>query len=417
MTLPRYSARPDDPAFFQHPYPAYDEMRALGPAFVWEEYGLACFARYDSVNTLLRDRRLGREATHVMSREEAGLKPIPEHLEAFYDFESHSMLEREPPAHTRLRRLVNRAFVSRHIERLRPRITALANELIDDFENRGEVDLLPAFAEKIPVIIIAELLGVPSDMPDQLLDWSHKMVAMYQFNRSRQTEDEAVRATLEFSDFIRGYVERRRSEPGDDLITKLIEAEEKGDHLSTQELVTTSILLLNAGHEATVHGIGNAVKALLEPGLESELESASGPGVDTAAIFATPESATAAADELLRFDSPLHLFTRFVLEDMEFDGVGLRRGQSIALLLGAANRDPARYPGANRLDFARGGAGHVAFGAGIHFCVGAPLARLEMATALPVLFSRLPRLRLAGKPAYAERYHFHGLAGLPVAWG
>ncbi|MCB1464493.1 MAG: cytochrome P450 [Nitratireductor sp.] len=404
MNLPLYSARPDDPAFYLDPYPAYDEMRALGPAFRWEEYGLTAFAHHASVNALLRDRRLGREATHVMSREEAGLKPIPDHLKPFYDFEAHSMLEREPPAHTRLRTLVNRAFVSRHVERLRPRIEALANELIDGFQARGQVDLLPAFAEKIPVIVIAELLGVPVDLGDQLLDWSHKMVAMYQFNRTRAIEDEAVRATGEFSEFIRSYVDRRRNDPRDDLITKLIEAEQKGDHLTTDELITTSVLLLNAGHEATVHGIGNAVKALLEAG-EGGSEA-----------FATQASAMAAADELLRFDSPLHLFTRFVLEDLEFDGVRLRRGQTVALLLGAANRDPRAFAKPDRLDFARGGAGHVAFGAGIHFCVGAPLARLEMAAALPVLFQRLPGLRLAGEAVYAERYHFHGLAGLEVAW-
>lgn len=404
--LPRLSVRPDDPAFFDNPYPAYDEMRALGPAFVWDEYGLVCFPHYEAVNALLRDRRLGREATHVMSREEAGLKPIPAHLKPFYDFEANSLLEREPPVHTRLRALVNRAFVSRQIERLRPRVEALAHELIDGFESvlaeGGEIDLLPAFAEKIPVIVIAELLGVPVDMSDQLLDWSHRMVAMYQFNRTRATEEAAVRATLEFSAFMRGYADRRRGDPRDDLITRLIEAEEQGERLTTDELVTTAILLLNAGHEATVHGIGNAVKALIET------------GSDVGAAMATPEAALAAADELLRYDAPLHLFTRFVLEDVDGYGVDLKRGQTVGLLLGAANRDPARYADPGRLDFVRGGPGHVAFGAGIHFCVGAPLARLEMAVALKVLFARLAGLGLAEAPRYAGRYHFHGLARLPV---
>lgn len=404
MTLPRLSQRPDDPAFYNDPYPVYDEMRALGPAFVWQEYGLTCFAHYEAVNALLRDRRFGREATHVMSRQEAGLKPVPEHLKPFYDFESHSLLEREPPAHTRLRALVNRAFVSRQIERQRPRIEELAHSLIDGFEARGEVDLLPSYAEKIPVIVIAELLGVPAGMSDQLLDWSHKMVAMYQFNRTRRIEDEAVRATGEFSEFMRAYAERRRGEPRDDLITRLIEAEEQGQRLSTDELVTTAILLLNAGHEATVHGIGNAVHALLHT------------KADAGTVLARPESAIAAVDELLRFDAPLHLFTRFVLEDSDDYGVALKRGQTIGLLLGAANRDPARYPRPNMLDFDRGGAGHVAFGAGIHFCVGAPLARLEMAVGLKVLLDRLPGLRLARPPAHAERYHFHGLAELPLQW-
>lgn len=402
--LPVFSARPDDPGFYQNPYPAYARMRELGPAFAWEEYGFTAFARFAEVNAILRDRRFGREIAHVMSREEAGLPPIPDHLKPFYEFEARSLLEREPPAHTRLRALVNRAFVSRHVERLRPRVRALAHELIDGFEAKGTVDLLPVFAERIPVIVIAELLGVPTEMAPQLLDWSHRMVAMYQFNRTRATEDSAMEATQAFSAFIRGYAQARRGDPRDDLLTRLIEAEEAGDRLSADELATTAILLLNAGHEATVHAIGNGVKALLEI------------GADAAALFADAERGAAAADELLRFDPPLHLFTRFVLEDCEISGVTLERGQVVALLLGSANRDERRFADPDRLDFARGGSGHVGFGAGIHFCVGAPLARIEMAEAIAALFQRLPGLGLAEAPGYADRYHFHGLEALELAW-
>lgn len=405
MNLPRLSFRPDDPAFFHDPYPHYERMRAAGRAFYWEEYGVIAFPHFAEVNAILRDRRFGREITHVMSREAAGLPPIPDHAAPFYAFEANSMLEREPPAHTRLRGLVNRAFLSRHIERLRPRIASLAHELIDGFEARGEIDLLPAFAEKIPVIVIAELLGVPAEMSDQLLDWSHKMVAMYQFNRSRRTEDEAVAATLAFSAFMRAYADERRGDPRDDLLTRLIEAEEAGERLTSEELVTTAILLLNAGHEATVHAIGNGVKALLET------------GADPLAALGDDPGGAGVADELLRFDPPLHMFSRFALVDN--DGLGaalLKQGQQVALLLGAANHDPARFAEPSRLDFARGGTGHVAFGAGIHFCIGAPLARIEMAEAIRVLFERLPGLELAGDPHYAERYHFHGLRALRVRW-
>jgi cytochrome P450 len=404
MALPRYSARPDDPGFFQNPYPQYARMREFGPAFHWEEYGLTAFPRFAEVNAILRDRRFGREITHVMSREEAGLAPIPPDLAPFYSFEANSLLEREPPAHTRLRGLINRAFLSRHIERMRPRIRQLANELIDGFAERHDVDILPAFAEKIPVIIIAELLGVPTDMGDKLLSWSHKMVAMYQFNRTQQTEADAVAATLEFSAFIRTYADARRGEPRDDLITRLIEAEEAGEKLTPDELVTTSILLLNAGHEATVHGIGNGLKALLESGYRGS------------GLFDDPVAGIDACDELLRFDPPLHVFTRFVLEDLEISGIALRKGQVVQLLLGSANRDPARFHNPDRLDFVRGGQGHVAFGAGIHFCVGAPLARIEMAEAFSTLFARLPQMQLAAPPAYADRYHFHGLSELRLAW-
>ena len=401
--LAEYSVRPDDPEFFQDPYPHYRRMRTLGAAFRWKEYGLTVFPSHLEVNAILRDRRFGRDITHIMSRQEAGLPPVPEHLRPFHDFEANSLLEREPPAHTRLRSLVNRAFLSRHVERLRPRITALAHELIDGFAQQGAVDLLPAYAERIPVIVIAELLGVPAEMAPQLLAWSHAMVAMYQFNRSRAIEDAAVEATLAFSQFIRAHVEERRGRRGEDLLTLLIETEEAGDRLSSDELVTTAILL-NAGHEATVHGIGNAVNALLAA------------GIDAARVFAAPDSGLQAAEEMLRFDPPLHLFARFVLEDLTLSGVALRRGETVALLLGSANRDEKRYVDPDRIDFVRGGAGQVGFGAGIHFCVGAPLARIEVSEAIRVLFERLTGLRLAGPARWADRYHFHGLGRLDLQW-
>jgi len=400
--LPRLSINPSDPAFFQNPYRAYRDMHASGGIFHWEEYDHICFAGYKDVNALLRDRRFGREITHVMSREEAGLPEIPPHLETFYAFEANSMLEREPPVHTRLRKLVNRAFVSRQIELLTPEIETLCNELIEQFPTGEPFDLLPAYCEKIPVIVIADLLGVPREMADQLLDWSHKMVAMYQFNRSREIEDAAVSATREFAAYIKSLAEERRKQPKEDLLTALVQSESAGDTLSMEELVTTAILLLNAGHEATVHGIGNSVKALVET------------QSDTASIFRDKASTTIAVDELLRIDPPLHMFTRFVLEDLEYAGRSLKKGQSVGLLLGAANHDPAKYPKPSLLDFNRGGEGHTSFGAGIHFCLGAPLARLEMGIALPILFAKCPHIKLVGQPEYSDRYHFHGLEELKV---
>lgn len=370
--------------------------------FFWEEYRMWCFAGHAEVGALFRDRRFGREVLHVASRAELGWPEIPAHLQPFTDVEAHSMLEREPPVHTRLRTLVNRAFVSRTVERLRPRVEALAHALIDGFAADGEVDLLPAFAEVIPVTIIAELLGVPVRHAPQLLDWSHRMVAMYQFNRSPAVEDAAVAATVAFAGFVRAVVRERRSAPGEDLISLLIAAEASGGRLSEDELVSTAILLLNASHEATVHAIGNGVAALLQARL------------DPAPLFATPERTAATVEELLRFDPPLHLFTRYALEPVEIAGVSLKRGDQVALLIGAANRDPAVYADPDRLDPERAGVPHVAFGAGIHFCVGAPLARLELQVALPILFARLPGLRLAEPPRVADRYHFHGLDSLRV---
>ncbi|MQT13250.1 cytochrome P450 [Segnochrobactrum spirostomi] len=394
-----------DPAFYQDPYATFRALRRETSVFFWEESAAWCLIGADAVSALLRDRRFGREILHVATREELGWPEIPDRLKPFYDIDAHSMLEREPPVHTRLRALVNRAFVSRAIERLRPRVAALANALIDGFAPSGAVDLLEAFATPIPVVVIAEMLGVPTEMAPQLLDWSHRMVAMYQVRRTPEIEDAAVAAARDFAGFIRDYVAERRSRPGDDLISVLIAAEEEGAKLSEDELVTSCILLLNAGHEATVHTIGNGVKAILESGR------------DPAALFAGPDATEATCEEILRFDPPLHLFKRYALEDVEVEGIRLTRGDQIGLLLGAANRDPARWEAPDVFDPSRALRPHVSFGGGIHFCIGAPLARLELAVALPILFECLPGLRLASPARYRDAYHFHGLERLDLAWG
>ena len=388
---------PVDPGFYKDPYPAYHRIRAEVPVFKWEHYGIWCFSRFEDVNALLRDRRFGRQVLHVASREELGWPETPSHLKPFHDFESHSLLELEPPVHTRLRSLVNRSFLSRQVERLRPAITDLANGLIDRFEGKGEAELLAAFATPIPVIVICDLLGVPTDMAQQLLAWSHDMVAMYQARRDRAVEDRAVKATVAFSDFMRGYIGQRRKAPSDDLLSELIKAEEQGAKLTEDELVTTAILLLNAGHEATVHALGNGIKCLLEQGMRS--------GIDEACV-----------EETLRYDAPLHLFTRYALEDLEYAGIRLKKGESVGLMLAAANRDPARFPEPDRFIPDRDPNPQVSFGAGIHFCIGAPLARLEMAIAMPLLFRRLPKLALAEHPTYRNAYHFHGLESLKVTF-
>jgi unspecific monooxygenase len=398
------SLDPCDPSFFNDPYPAYRAIRADAPVFFWKQYGFWCFASHADVSALLRDRRFGRQILHLTTRHKLGWGEPPAHLRPFLDVERHSLLELEPPDHSRLRNLINRAFVSRQVERLAPRIAALAHALIDGFEGRGEVDLIADFATRIPVVVIAQLLGAPDEAWPRLLDWSHRMVAMYQFGVTRAIEDSAAAATQEFAAFLRGYVEQRRGARTDDLISQLIDAESEEGRLSEDELIATCILVLNAGHEATVHSIGNAVKALLE--------SCINPGH----CFATSEATAATVEELLRFDAPLHLFTRYALEDVAYHGVALKQGDRIGLLLGAANRDPERFPDPDILDASRSPNPHVAFGAGIHFCVGAPLARLEMEVSLPILFQRLPGLRLAERPVYRDSYHFHGLATLPLKW-
>jgi cytochrome P450 len=403
----RVSLDPRDPAFVQDPYPAYAAVRATCPIFFWEQYGHWACAAHADVAALFKDRRFGRQVLHVASRAELGWPEPPAHLAPWRAVERHSLLELEPPDHTRLRALVNRAFVSRQVERLRPRLTALAHELFDGFAADGEADLLARFATPIPVIMIAELLGVPPAHAPELLDWSHAMVAMYQFGRTRETEDKAVAATLAFAAFLRGHLDAKRHRPADDLMSQLIAAEAAGDRLSGDELISTCILLLNAGHEATVHAIGNGVKALLEAGPAAM------------AALHDPARAAGVVEEVLRHDAPLHMFTRHALETVEVGPATLRTGDLIGLMLGAANRDPARFPDPDRFDPARfdparAPGPHMSFGAGIHFCVGAALARLELEVALPILFARLPGLALAAPPRFRDSYHFHGLERLDV---
>ncbi|MEP2029891.1 MAG: cytochrome P450 [Paracoccaceae bacterium] len=392
MTIVNQS--PTDPAFVQNPYPFYASTRARGDLIHWQDYGMMAAFSHTAVHTLLRDKRLGRAIPAEKERAHAS------HLDPFYELEAHSMLELEAPRHTRLRSLVLRAFTSRKIKTLSTEIAQLSHELMAAMP-RDDCDILRSFCTPLPVIIIARLLGVPEEMAPDLLRWSNQMVAMYQANRTRQTEDAAAAAATDFSHFMRGYIDTRRSRPADDLITHLIAAEEEGEKLSADELITTCILLLNAGHEATVHSLGNGLKTLLEH--------------KTSSASLTPERIGATVEEILRYDPPLHMFTRYVYEDAEILGHAFKRSDEVALMLGAAGRDPAVWDRPDNFIPDRTLKAHLAFGGGVHFCVGAPLARLELCTALPIVFERLPNLRLAETPSYGDTYHFHGLSRLMVA--
>ncbi|WP_121064079.1 cytochrome P450 [Chachezhania antarctica] len=391
--MPKVSQSPVDPGFVQNPYPFYDRARATGQLVHWSDYKMPAATTHAAVQAILRDRRFGREVPAELAT------APPPHLAPFYAVEDHSMLDAEPPRHTRLRGLVNRAFTSRRIASLSPWIEVLCHDLIDGFPAEP-FDLIPACCARVPVLTIARLLGVPADMAPQLLRWSHDMVAMYQSTRTRAVEDRAAEAATDFATYIASYADTRRTAPADDLITDLLKAEAEGDRLSTPELVTTCILLLNAGHEATVHALGNGIKALIETG--------------TGTACTTPEGAEQAAEEILRHDPPLHVFTRYAYEEIDLHGHRFQRGDQVALLLGAAGRDPDVWEQPHDFDPTRPPKPHAAFGAGLHFCLGAPLARLEMRLALQVLFTRCPNLRLAEPPVYGDTYHFHGLTRLQV---
>ncbi len=400
----RLRQSPRDAAFVRDPYPVYARLHAEAPTFFWEDYGLWGVSAYDAVNRLLRDRRFGRQRPggYLASVTASGDRT---RLAAFDRVEAHSLLELEPPVHTRLRGLVNRAFVSRQVERMRPNIEALAHSLIDTIAAKGEAELIRDFATPLPATVIAEMMGLPAATGPQLVAWSNAMVRMYMLAPSGEDIERANAAAGDFAAFIRHHAAERRRAPADDLLGVLTAAQADGDRLSDDELVSSAILLLNAGHEATVHQTGNAVRVLLAQ------------GGDPRRYFATPEATAATVEECLRFDAPLHMFTRHAYDAVEIEpGIVIEPGQQVALLLGAANRDPAAFAHPDRFDPSRPDQKNVSFGAGIHFCIGAPLARLELQVALKVLFERLPQLRLVEEPQVRDIYHFRGVESLRVAW-
>ncbi|MBM7049502.1 MULTISPECIES: cytochrome P450 [Rhizobium] len=400
----RVSLDARDPAFYTNPNAVYAALHAQCPTFYWEEQKRWYFTGYDHVNGLLRDRRFGRQILHIATREELGMPaPLP-HLKNFDLAEQYSLLEIEPPEHTRLRTLVNRAFVSRHVEKMKPELAELANRLIDGFEKDGEVELLSAFADIIPVTMIARMIGIPEEMGPQLLKWSHAYVRMYMFGRTAADEDAADQAAKEFADYVKTVIRERRANPRDDLLTHMITTEHKGQYLTEDELVSTTIVLLNAGHEATVHQIGNSVRVILES------------DYSPAELFRDEATTERTVEETLRICAPVHIFDRWCLEPTEIDGISFERGDKVAMILAAANLDPTKFSDPLTFKPDRNEAPILSFGAGIHFCIGAPLARLELNVVLPILFERLPGLKLKRTPEVKDVYQFHGLDKLELTW-
>ncbi|MCQ6252449.1 cytochrome P450 [Streptomyces malaysiensis] len=391
------------PSFVADPYPAYAELREGGRAHWFEPSRQWLIPRHADVSALLRDRRLGRTYLHRFSHEEFGrTAPPPEH-EPFHTLNDHGMLDLEPPDHTRLRRLVSKAFTPRTVEALVPTIQRLAGELVDSFVASGGGDLIAAVAEPLPVAVIAEMLGIPPADRPALRPWSAEICGMYELSPSEETARRAVRASVEFSAYLRGLIDERRKSPGDDLISGLIAAYDEGDRLTEQEMISTCVLLLNAGHEATVNSTGNGWWALFRHPEQ------------LAALRADPDALLpTAVDELLRFDTPLQLFERWVLEDIEVGGTVIPRGGEVALLFGSANRDPARFDRPDDLDLFRADNPHVSFGAGIHYCLGAPLARLELMASFGALLREAPGMRLVREPERGTNFVIRGLRELLV---
>ncbi|WP_416970516.1 cytochrome P450 [Streptomyces sp. 4F14] len=393
---------PWDPAFLADPYPAYAGLRERGRVIHYERTDQWLVPHHADVSALLRDRRLGRTYLHRYEHEDFGRTPPPTEHEPFHTLNDHGMLDLEPPDHTRIRRLVSKAFTPRTVEQLKPYVTKLAGELADQLVERGGGDLLADVAEPLPVAVIAEMLGIPEGDRAPLRPWSAAICGMYELNPSEETAANAVRASVEFSDYLRELIAERRKSPGDDLMSGLIAAHDEGDRLTEQEMISTAVLLLNAGHEATVNATVNGWNALFD-------------NPDQLALLRADHSLIpGAVEELMRYDTPLQLFERWVLDDIEVDGVVIPRGAEVALLFGAANHDPAVFSAPERLDLRRTDNPHISFSAGIHYCIGAPLARMELVASLTALLEKAPTLRLAREPRRKPNFVIRGLEGLDV---
>jgi cytochrome P450 len=393
---------PDDPAFVADPYPAYRVLRE-GPRVVHHEgTDRWLVARHADVDALLRDRRLGRSYLHVATHAEMGRPEDPPEQEPFWRVIRSGMLDVEPPDHTRLRRLVSRAFTPRTVERLRGTVQRIADGLVDEVRGTGEFDLLSTVAEPLPVTVIAEMLGIPEDDRHLLRPWSADICGMYELEPDAQTARTAVRACEEFAAYLLALSRERRRSPQDDLLSALTQVVDDGDVLTEDELVGTCVLLLNAGHEATVNVTGNGWWSLFRnPGQLARLRG------DTTLL-------PTAVEELMRWDTPLQMFERWVLEDLEIGGVQVPRGAELGLLFGSANRDPEVFAEPDALDVGREPNPHVSFGAGVHFCLGAALARLELQTSFGTVLRRLPRLELVEEPLWKPGYVIRGLRELRV---
>jgi cytochrome P450 len=397
-----------DPQFLADPYPALAGARERAPGFLARKARGAgqevwFLTRWADVSAAQRDRRVGRVLGPRITREELGFTWDFDWT-PYFEIEQWSLLMLEPPDHTRIRRLVSKEFTPRRVEGLRPLARATATRLAEECRERDTFDLLADFAQPYSVAVICALLGAPVADAPLLLDWSHRIVKMYELDTTEAQARAAVAAAQEFGAWSSQLLAERRTQPREDLITGLAHARTEDGVLSDAEVIATIVLLLNAGHEATVNTLGNGVSALLQhPQQWARLASGEVP-------------ARVAIEELMRFDPPLQLFERWVLEDgVTYAGRTLQRGDKIALLFGSANRDPRHFADPDTLDIARGDRTHVTFGAGTHHCIGAPLARLELDEALDVLVGTMPQLSAAGEPRRHPAFVIHGFQSVPLA--
>ena len=403
MSLDDLIARFDvtDPAFIADPYPVLADLREATPIFWNEGTQQWTLTRFSDVQESLRDRRMGRSYSHLFSHQQLGRAEPDPRWSAFHQHERWSLLCLEPPDHTRIRRLVAKVFTPKAVTAMRPAVQVFADELLDECRDRGTFELLRDYAQPYSVAVICSMLGVPRADTQLLLDWSHAIVKMYELSTTDEIRAAANTAAAEYIEYTKALIAEKRRQPDGLLVSELVQVEDEGDTLTEDEIVSTTMVLLEAGHEATVNTLGNGMRALMHHPAEWQR------GVDGDVV------ARVAVEEMLRWDAPLHLFERWVLEDgVQIAGQQIAVGDEIAMLFGAAQRDPRRFDDPDRFDVGRGDTAHIGFGGGIHFCVGAPLARMEIEVSLAGLASRFPRLELVSEPEYHPNFVIRGLIAL-----
>jgi cytochrome P450 len=393
-----------DPAFIANPYPVLGALREATPIFWNEGSGQWMVTRFDDVVTALRDRRMGRDYSHRFSHAEFGRSGPDPRWARFNQHERWSLLCLEPPDHSRLRGLISKVFTPSAVAKLEDNIRSFSEDLIDQCQDLGTFDLLADYAQPYSVAVICSMLGVPVSDADRLLEWSHAIVKMYELSATEEVQRAADRAAGEYIDYTRELIAEKRRRPDDLLLSALVQVEDGGETLSEDEIICTTMVVAEAGHEATVNTLGNGFRALMHH--RDQWQRLTDGSVAPAA----------AVEELLRWDSPLQLFERWVLEPgAEIGGQKLAVGDEIAMLFGAVQRDPRRFENPDTFDIGRNDPAHIGFGGGIHYCIGAPLARQELAQSVSGLVARFPDLQLVEEPDYHQTFVIRGLTGLTVS--
>lgn len=407
MTIPTHHLNINDLEFIAKPYEQLKIIRKEMPVFRDETWDKVFFFLHADISSLLKDKRLGRTMLHRYSREEIGWPPPDPKLAGWRSYQDNVFMDMEGDSHRRIRSLATKVFTPKKVESLRTKLESTTHKLIDAVEKNKKCNFVSDIAEPLPVIMIADLLGIPEEHHHKLRPWSAAIVKMYELGYTDEQVNEANKTSIDFMNLIGELANERRKNPQDDLITDLVQVESAGETLTENEMRATAIFLLNAGHEATVNGSALGLMSLFQNQNQFEV-------MQEAVRQNNQSLIKTAVDELLRYETPLPMFERYVLEDMEINGVQLKRGDEVGLFYISGNHDEKRFERAGELVLSREDNPLLTFGLGTHYCLGAPLARLELQVLFSVLFNRLPNLQADGDAKFSNGFVIRGLENLPI---